>query len=163
MTTGGVEQRDTTPEPRCFAWSFTRRIMSRVQETQAGCWEWTGARTRNGYGHVKVGGIHWMAHRYAYTVQVGPIPDGLQLDHLCRNRACINPAHLEPVSHGENLRRGRVGRYKLKNTKCPSGHPYSGHNLVVRRLRDGRTCRVCRTCLNARRRARYSRRKSPES
>jgi len=70
------------------------------------CIEWTGATAKNGYGRVYRNG-HWTgAHRHAYELKVGPIPEGLDLDHLCSNRACINPGHLEPVTRQENLRRG---------------------------------------------------------
>jgi hypothetical protein len=70
------------------------------------CWEWTSARTPSGYARVKRQGRDSQAHRVAYEVHVGPIPDGLELDHLCRNRGCVRPDHLEPVTHAENMRRG---------------------------------------------------------
>lgn len=102
-----------------------------------GCWEWTAARNSYGYGLIKYQGKPWAAHRFAYEQLVGPIPEGKELDHLCRNRACVRPGHLEPVTHLENCLRGG-NRMK---THCPQGHPYSGANLHERR-----GVRLCRTC-----------------
>lgn len=78
-----------------------------------------------------------MAYRVAYELLVGAIPDGFQLDHLCRNRACVNPAHLEPVTQAVNKARGE----RAMKTHCPKGHPYSGSNLI--REKTGRKCRIC--------------------
>lgn len=91
-----------------------------------------------------------MAHRVAYELVVGPIPDGLQLDHLCKVRKCVNPAHLEAVTCGENIRRGDTGKaaaeVQSSKTHCPQGHPYSGDNLAHYRGRHGRRYRACRIC-----------------
>lgn len=83
------------------------------------------------------------AHCLVWEAVHGPVPDGLVLDHLCRVRSCVNPAHLEPVTNAENIRRGRAGAYLRERTHCPAGHPYSGDNLLIRR--GGQ--RGCRTCL----------------
>lgn len=81
-------------------------------------------------------------HRATWEFLNGrPVPVGLELDHLCRNRWCINPTHLEPVTHAENVRRGECGIHQRSRTHCPSGHPYEGDNLIVRR--GGRYCRIC--------------------
>jgi hypothetical protein len=115
------------------------------------CWVWHAAKSV-GYGKLNWHGKQQFAHRLTYELMVGPIPAGLELDHLCRNRACVRPDHLEPVSRRENLRRGDtfVAQY-LSHTHCKEGHPLSGDNLVM----DGRArrCRICRN-LYARQRSR---------
>lgn len=98
------------------------------------CWLWTGSYTREGYGHVNVGGTTTTAHRAIYTALVGPLPRHLELDHLCRIRACVNPDHVEPVTHAENARRAR---YTYLN-RCANGHS----EYVMRNGR--RTCLGCR-------------------
>lgn len=103
----------------------------------SGCWLWTGNISPNGYGRY---GSRY-AHRLVFEALVGPIAEGLDLDHLCRVRGCVNPAHLEPVSRSENLRRGDMDRQAAK-THCRAGHPYSGDNLYVS-PRGSRGCRAC--------------------
>ena len=112
------------------------RFWSKVNKT-AECWLWTGALNHYGYGAFHLDGNARMAHRLAYAWLVGPIPSGLTLDHLCRNRACVNPAHLEPVTLAENKRRGESpAAVNARKTKCLRGHPLT-------RRSDGRYCRVC--------------------
>lgn len=82
-----------------------QRFWSRVTETPGGCWLWTGALCDSGYGRFRAGTLV-RTHRYAYELMVADIPDGLDLDHLCRRRACVNPYHLDPVTRGVNVRRG---------------------------------------------------------
>ena len=122
------------------------RFWPKVRKTD-GCWEWTACRTRSGYGNIGMGDRVLFAHRVAYELCVGPIPPGLTLDHLCRNRGCVNPAHLEPVTMRENLRRGMspVG-IEARTTHCPRGHAYDQENTEVRRGR--RHCRLCRVVRN---------------
>ena len=119
------------------------------------CWHWTGRITTFGYGEVtkgsRINGTNrtYRAHRLAYETLVGPIPDGMELDHLCKNRRCVNPSHLEPVSHAENHRRAncsRNGAHERTKTHCPQGHPYMGENLYISQTRRGTPARRCRTC-----------------
>lgn len=100
-----------------------------------GCWLWTASFNPYGYGQFYTGSRLGKAHRFAYELVVGPIPDGLELDHLCRNRGCVNPAHLEPVTHVENQRR-------MRKSHCFRGHAYDEANTL--KLRDGK--RQCRSC-----------------
>lgn len=105
-----------------------------------GCWLWTGPKSAGrapGYGRVYIGGKGYQAHRLAYEELVGPIPAGLVIDHLCRNPACVNPAHLEPVTNAENIRRGLAIR-----THCPQGHEYTPEN-VRHRANGHRSCKRC--------------------
>lgn len=108
------------------------------------CWPWVGSMKRDGYGIVglRVDGKRTSrnAHRAVYELLVGPIPAGLQLDHLCRTPACVNPAHLEPVTNGENVKRGLTARGVFA---C--GHPVTPENTA-----QTRETRRCRTCLRAR-------------
>ena len=133
--------------------SAVARFWAKVDRT-GDCWTWTAALRRpGGYGQFWAAGRMVGAHRFAFTLLVGPIPAGLELDHLCRNHACVNPEHLEPVTQAVNLLRG-VGfcAANARRTECPQGHPLSGANLYVRP--DGR--RKCRECKNACGRASYA-------
>lgn len=119
------------------------KIMSRVRY-DSGCWEWTGARQR-AYGHGvfrTVEGYTAQVHRAAYRLIVGD-PGALVLDHLCRTPWCCNPYHLEPVSNGENVRRGASGRYLRARTHCPQGHEYTADNTRIKQPGDRRECRQC--------------------
>lgn len=124
------------------------RFWAKVNKTES-CWLWTGALYSNGYGHFRVqlhSGLSPLAHRWAYMQLVGLIPEGLELDHLCRVRNCVNPAHLEPVIHRENQRRGEGAcAIHARKTHCPQGHPYDETNTSVS---GGK--RYCRTCKRTR-------------
>jgi hypothetical protein len=114
-----------------------------IPEPNTGCWLWTGARFRKGYGNFGIDGHNRSAHRVAYELYIGPIPEGLDLDHLCRVPSCVNPDHLEPVTRRENIRRGdSVPARKAAQTHCKRGHPLFGPNLYL--WKGGRICRECR-------------------
>lgn len=110
------------------------------------CVLWTGALNPKGYGQINTGStatrrsVVKQAHRVAYELFVGPIPDGLQIDHLCRVRSCVRPSHLEVVTAVENIRRGsNMGKRK---PYCPQGHPYDEANSYIAPNGD-RSCRAC--------------------
>ena len=115
------------------------------------CWRFTGAVNRKGYGLFGVHSKNRIVHRVAYELWRGPVPAGAHLDHLCRIRDCFNPAHLEPVSPKENIRRSiaAVGHPNSGKTVCPKGHPYNADNTILHKMSDGRTWRQCRACKRA--------------
>ncbi len=104
------------------------------------CWNWTGAETGNGYGLTWRNGRHIVAHRAAYELWRERVPNGLELDHLCKNKKCVNPAHLEIVTHSENSRRA----FAIKKTHCKRGHIMSPDNTYVRK-NGSHQCRTCQT------------------
>lgn len=113
------------------------RFMDRVSpEPNSGCWLWTGAMITLGYGTFSPSqkrGEYTYSHRYSYETFVGPIPDGMVIDHLCRVRCCVNPKHLEVVTRGENVRRGDAPAHVARrNGTCERGHELTPGNLVGR-------------------------------
>jgi HNH endonuclease len=124
-------------------------FFSRVEKTDT-CWLWRGQITWNGYGLFNSNPLRKVAHRWLWEAWFGDVPKGLQLDHLCRVRNCVNPAHLEPVTQQENIKRGISGFIGgLRNsskTQCPKGHPYSEDNTSVYIKANGRTNRRCKAC-----------------
>jgi hypothetical protein len=112
-------------------------------DAEGDCWIWMAGKTTDGYGRFRVSPtLRVLAHRWSYETLVGPIPAGMQIDHLCKNPPCVNPDHLEPVAGAENARRSSVGWNSRIKTHCPQGHPYAGRNLLRRNGR--RICRACR-------------------
>ena len=124
---------------------LNERLLDRVAfEPNTGCWLWYGATSDTGYGNVMVSGRVRSTHRVFYELLRGQIPDGLQLDHLCRVRCCVNPNHLEPVTNAENARRSPlIGRHRPPLlARCRQGHDLTGDN--VRWTSHGyRACRAC--------------------
>lgn len=124
--------------------------MRRIEIDENGCWNFLGAKSEFGYGRVGVGSkldgtrTHRLTHRVVYEALVGPIPEGLQVDHLCRNPACCNPEHLEPVTPQVNQLRG-IGPSAINaaKTNCPAGHEYVDGNLLGGDPSNGRKCRAC--------------------
>ena len=112
----------------------------KVRKT-ATCWLWTAHRNSDDYGRFNNGGRLWLAHRLSYEVYRGAVEPGLELHHTCEARPCVNPDHLVPVTHAENVRRSRS--WWAQKTHCPRGHPYSGENLLIQ-YGGGRVCRICR-------------------
>jgi hypothetical protein len=128
------------------------RFWAKVREVDGGCWEWTGSLNRDGYGNAWASGACRGAHRVAFEAMVCDIPADLELDHLCRNRACVNPYHMDMVTHRVNIRRGILGDVLRARaaaiTHCPRDHEYTPANT----MQQGNK-RKCRTCHNDRRRA----------
>jgi hypothetical protein len=136
------------------------RIQSKLVVTSSGCWEWQGYRDKNGYGKIRVGSktdgtrTTTLVHRVTYELLVGPINPDREIDHLCCNRPCANPAHMEQVTHQENLRRGdTVAAHSAAKTHCPQGHPYSGDNVGRAGRKQARYCKACKKVSNAKRSA----------
>lgn len=135
---------------------WTDKVLSKVRQGPD-CWEWTGRKDREGYG------VHWVtgigqrrAPRLVYELQVGPIPDGLTLDHLCRNRGCVRPDHLDPVTIGVNVHRGDTPAARnAAKTHCDHGHEFTPATTYLR-ARGGRECKVCVRDRQRVRRARLS-------
>ncbi len=122
------------------------RFESRVLRSK-GCWEWNGAHNGVGYSETWNGIRPVLAHRVAYEIYKGPIPAGLTLDHLCRNPGCVNPGHLEAVTHRENMLRGNtIGARNAAKTHCIRGHPFDVENTYINKTGQ----RVCRACWKVR-------------
>lgn len=147
VTSKGLSPMCAKPTPKLHGMSFRDRLLAQtVVCPETGCWLWQGYKSKQGYGLIRNNMRRVLAHRAAYQEFVGPIPHGLELDHLCRFEGCINPDHLEPVTHAENVRRGSAGWNYRAKTHCPKGHSYSGDNLYINITGS----RVCRTCVNER-------------
>lgn len=136
------------------------RFWSKVEiDWETGCWEWRGHfggsqwAIGGGYGRISIWGSGRSAHRTAWIIENGSIPEGLQIDHLCRNRGCVNPEHLEPVTAKVNtLRSLNPAAVNARKTHCPQGHPYDSTNTLWGASGD-RHCRACRKIYDRRRRA----------
>lgn len=113
-------------------------------EPNSGCWLWLAFVHHDGYGRFRFSSRMAVAHRVAYAALVGEVPSGLQLDHLCRERSCCNPAHLEPVTQQVNILRGDAGAHERLKTHCPHGHEYTEENTYMSPGRVHRDCKTCR-------------------
>lgn len=124
------------------------RLESKIERIPiAGCWMWTGAGDKKGYGRINIDGKIRLTHRVYYEIMVGKVPDGLELDHLCRNPSCCNPSHLEPVTRKVNTDRGLCAEAHRKRKSlirfCKNGHDYTEENTYV----DKRGRRSCKECM----------------
>jgi len=136
----GVDVSNDTPTRSLSA---EERFLAKVdKDPETGCWLWTARINAKGYAEFRFRGTV-RAHRWAYKHFVGPVPDGLPLDHLCRVRHCVNPAHLEPVTPRENTLRGdTIPAAEAARTACPAGHPYTPEN-TYRHRGAKRRCVTC--------------------
>lgn len=139
--------------------SVWNRFWDKVDKT-GDCWLWTASKTSAGYGNFKAAANNVYAHRLSYEWLMGPIPEGLVIDHLCRVPNCVNPEHLEPVTHKENVRRGTAGWNIRARTHCAHGHEFSAENTRRYKLKSGGWERKCLTC--SRKSARETARKRRE-
>lgn len=129
------KQKGPKPKPLVI------RFLSHVKMID-GCFVWTGVKNNMGYGMLAIAHIPCLAHRVSYRLFVGEIKDGMVLDHLCRNRFCVNPAHLEQVTSKENTRRGISPCSENANkTECKRGHLFTKENTIL--VKNGRQCRAC--------------------
>lgn len=136
----------TAGGPRRMRGDDLVRLLSKAHKTDH-CWIFTGQINNKGYGLIWFRGSKRAAHVVAYELLVGPIPTGLELDHLCRNTKCIRPEHLEPVTHAENQR-----RLSLAQTHCRrAGHAYTADNTYREPVTGRRRCRTCARIADARR------------
>jgi len=167
---GGADMAKYGPKPK----PPEERLWAKVRKTET-CWLWTGGKAR-GYGFFTIGSKadgtrhHAYVHRFVYELLVGPIPEGMTLDHLCHNadrscpggptclhRRCVNPAHLEPATMKENgLRGGSFAAINARKTHCKHGHEFTPENTYFNRKRGRRTCKTCRLSWQRRRRERLS-------
>jgi hypothetical protein len=136
-------------QPAPVGFTLAQRLLRRVvlPVEVNGCWRWNGARTAKGYSHLVVAGRNIYAHRAIWVLFNGPISGGLQIDHLCRNRGCVNVDHMEPVTCRTNLLRGEGNAIRAaraaRQTHCKQGHPLTPDNLYPP---SGTNLRICRRC-----------------
>lgn len=121
-----------------------------IPEPNSGCWLWLGYVNPKGYAICSTKNTTKRAHRLSYCEFVGPIPDGMEIDHKCRVRCCVNPQHLEPITHAENIRRVLpYVRGPARGTHCQRGHPFTSDNIITNKRDCRRQCRACRNLMRA--------------
>lgn len=136
-----MRHKRTQHEAECQFWQ--RVIKPAMGEPTLGCWKYQGHHSDDGYATYKYNGRMWRVHRLTYTLVIGAIPAGRELDHTCRHRWCVNPYHLEPVTCRENLLRGNtIAAANARKTHCKRGHEFTPENTMIRQGNK----RACRTC-----------------
>ncbi len=151
--------------PRWPKRTVTDRFWAKVEKRPNGCWIWTASDDGKGYGRFWICGKQFVrAHRFAYEMLVGQIPDGMQIDHLCREHRCVNPDHLELVTNRENQLRG-IGfvAENARKTQCKNGHEFNDANTIFRRVRGNNVRRDCRACQRLSQRTYYQRKHAPSA
>jgi len=124
------------------------RFLTKINIVESGCWEWTAFKNKKGYGMFHLVSKTPLSHRFIYEYYYGQICPDLTIDHVCRNRACVNPIHLEQVTMQiNNLRGNSMSGINMRKTQCKRGHSLSGINLIIENMQ-----RRCRTCTNTRKR-----------
>lgn len=128
----------------CDEKTLTRFHSKYIPVTESGCWIWTDHLCRGDYAQFYINGALQMSHRVSYEIHIGPIPRNMEIDHICRVRCCVNPEHLRPLPHKDNVLcgSGLTAKHALK-THCINGHPFSGDNLQFKPNRNERVCRQC--------------------
>lgn len=120
------------------------RFLDKISiDIKTGCWNWIGAKYKNGYGAFAIDRRTNCAHRHAYELFIGPIPDKYEIHHKCKNISCVNPKHLSPITRLDHLKEDNIdiGAWQLAKTHCPRGHEYTKDNL--KKVPRGRTCLTC--------------------
>lgn len=124
--------------------SVIERFLEKIVIFENGCWNWEACKNQYGYGLIKIKKVSTLSHRFIYEYYYGQLCPDLEIDHLCRNRACCNPLHLDQVTHKVNLLRGdTINAINARKTHCPQGHKYTSENTYID-YKNARRCKICR-------------------